>query len=209
MKFQYSGYPQSSYCKGFTFVELMVALAVSAIILAAVATLAYAVGAANDAGDDTAWKQAQLRYATLRISRLIRYCKCIREIDHDLAVWRADDDGDGEINIEEIVFIEADPATHCLRFVEFSAHDGFKDNSFGRGEFKHGAIMPWAKKKCDLIYTVLVPECSNVEYLLSLDDKFASVSFDLVENGQNRHYQISATVRGWAGNLADLYGDDD
>ncbi|GAI03761.1 unnamed protein product, partial [marine sediment metagenome] len=39
--------------------ELLMALIVTGIILGAVATLAYALGAANDAGDDTAYKQAK------------------------------------------------------------------------------------------------------------------------------------------------------
>ena len=46
---------------GFTLAELLVALTVSSIILAAVAALAYAVGSANDSTDDTERKQAQVR----------------------------------------------------------------------------------------------------------------------------------------------------
>jgi prepilin-type N-terminal cleavage/methylation domain-containing protein len=46
---------------GFTLVELLVASMVAAIIFTAVATLAYALGTANDATDDMAVKQAQVR----------------------------------------------------------------------------------------------------------------------------------------------------
>ena len=56
------------YKRGFTLVELLLALIVTGIILTAVTTLAFAVGAANDATDDTSQKQAQVRFATLRIS---------------------------------------------------------------------------------------------------------------------------------------------
>jgi len=72
--------------KGFTLVELLVALVVTSIILAAVATLAYALGTVNDSSNDTAVKQAQLRYATLRISDLIKYSKLVyaaSELDAD------------------------------------------------------------------------------------------------------------------------------
>ena len=47
--------------KGFTLVELLVALMVTSIILAAVATLAFAMGSVKDSTDDTSSKQAQLR----------------------------------------------------------------------------------------------------------------------------------------------------
>ncbi len=41
------------YENGFSLVELLVALIVTGIVLAAVATLAFAVGAANDVADDS------------------------------------------------------------------------------------------------------------------------------------------------------------
>ena len=53
------------------------AMVITSIILGAVATLAYAMGVANDAGNDTTYKQAQVRYATLRISELIRNCRFV------------------------------------------------------------------------------------------------------------------------------------
>ncbi len=59
--------------RGFTLVELLVALMVTSIIFGAVATLAYAVGTAHDASDDTSQKQTYVRFATLRISELIRH----------------------------------------------------------------------------------------------------------------------------------------
>jgi len=65
------------YRTGFTLIELLLALIVTGIILVAVTTLAFAVGVANDTTDDTSQKQAQVRYATLRISDLIRHCKLI------------------------------------------------------------------------------------------------------------------------------------
>jgi len=64
--------------KGFTLVELMVVtLIVTGIIMSAIATLAFAFSSAYDATDDTDRKQAQVRYASLRISELIRHCKLI------------------------------------------------------------------------------------------------------------------------------------
>ena len=83
---------KNSRCEnGFTLIELLVALVVTSIIMTAVATLAYAMSSANDATDDTSRKQAQIRFATLKISDLIRHSRLVCYADgDDIAVWRAD-----------------------------------------------------------------------------------------------------------------------
>jgi prepilin-type N-terminal cleavage/methylation domain-containing protein len=177
------------YEDGFTLVELLVALIVVSIIFTAVATLAYALGAVNDAANDMAEKQAQVRYATLRISELIRHCKLIcGTTGNAITIWKADDNSNNEIDTNEQVYVEA---------VE------------GRIQLREPNINP----------VVLIPQCSNVQFrfdepaLPPTKRKFVSISFDLVENGVARQYQISAALRGWAGNLLDESGnivnDDD
>ena len=164
---------------------------VTSIVLTAVATLAYAMGTANDAADDTSQKQAQVRYATLRISELIRNCKLIYETqDNDIVVWKADSNGDDKVDSDELVYIEFGEGRDYIQLCESSNSP-----------------------------VVLIPQCSNVEF--GFDEplvpptlrKFVSISFDLVENGIDRQYQISAGLRGWAGHLVDssgnLVSDDD
>lgn len=91
----------------FTLVELLMALVVTAVILTAVITLAFAVGVANDSSNDMAQKQAQLRYATLRISELIKHCRLICGTPgNDMVVWKADYNNDGKINPGELIYIE-------------------------------------------------------------------------------------------------------
>ncbi|MDD5327768.1 MAG: prepilin-type N-terminal cleavage/methylation domain-containing protein [Phycisphaerae bacterium] len=161
---------------GFTFVELLVALIVSGIIFTAVASLAYALGTANDAAGDKAEKQAQVRFATLRISELIRHCKLMARLSYGngIYVWK-DTNEDDQMLLSEEVFIEA-------------------------GE--DGGIQ--LLRKIDGTTIVLIPECSNVQFQLNdsaMKSKFVSISFDLVENGVSHQYQINAAIRGWAGNL--------
>jgi prepilin-type N-terminal cleavage/methylation domain-containing protein len=170
------------YKKGFTFVELLVALMVASIIFTAVATLAYTLGGVNDAASDTAEKQAQVRYATLRISELIRHCKLICEATgNSITIWRADIDSDSVIDSNEQVYVEA---------VD------------GKLQLREPGSDP----------VVMIPQCSNVvfrsdEALPVMKRKFVSISFDLVENGVTRRYQISTALRGWAGNLLNEAGD--
>ncbi len=201
--------------KGFTLVELLVALVVTGIVSAAVATLAYALGTANDSSNDTAVKQAQVRYTTLRISELVRNCKLICGAPgDDLAVWRADDNNNGQINPQELVYLEMGQGRDYVQLLDFPSAANWRVtlSSILGGTAKQELILI-----CDERQTKLVPECSNVQIVLdSLPpwSKSVSVSFDLVENGAVRQYQISAALRGWAGHLLDtdgssLVSDDD
>jgi len=191
------------YKKGFTLVELLVALIVTGIVLAAVVTLTFAVGAANDETDDTSQKQAQVRYATLRISELIRHCKLICGTPgDDLAVWRADDNKDGQININELVYIERGMGRDYLRLSEFPSSDTSLVNL--------SDIETLSTSGYSVIYVPLVPECSNVEFSFDVappNSRFVSIAFDVLENDIARLYQISAALRGWAGNLLNDTGD--
>jgi prepilin-type N-terminal cleavage/methylation domain-containing protein len=198
------------YEDGFTLVELLVALMVVSIIFTAVATLAYTLGAVNDAANDMAEKQAQVRFATLRISELIRHCKLVCAAPgNDLAIWRADDSNDGQININELVYIEKGADSNYLRLCVFPPSDTSPVNLSG--------IKTLATSGYSVTYMSLIPECNNVEFRYDVpppNSKFVSISFDLVENGVPHRYQISAALRGWAGNLlsADgqsIVGDDD
>ncbi len=197
----------TKYEKGFTLVELLVALVVTGIVLAAVATLAFAIGTANDATDDTSQKQAQVRYATLRISELIRHCKLICGTPgSDVAIWRADDNG--QININELVYIEKGTDGDYLRLCEFPSSDTSPVNL--------SDIETLSTSGYSVTYVPLVPQCSNVQFSFDApppNSRFMSISFDILENGIIRQYQISAALRGWAGNLLDgsgnIVSDDD
>jgi prepilin-type N-terminal cleavage/methylation domain-containing protein len=198
------------YKNGFTLAELLVALIVASIITAAVATLAFALSSANDSTDDTSQKQAQIRYATLRISELIRHCKMIcGQPGSDLAVWRADDNDDGQININELVYIEKGASSDCLKLCIFPSSDTTVVSLNEIGTLSTGSY--------EVTYVDLIPQCSNVQFSLDLippNSRFVSISLDALESGAVRRYQINAVIRGWAGNLLNdagnsLISDDD
>lgn len=192
------------YKRGFTLVELLLALIVTGIILAAVTTLAFAVGAANDTTDDTSQKQAQVRYATLRISELIRHCKLICGTPNsEIAIWRADNNGDGQININELVYIEKGGGGDYLRFCEFPLSDASTLNL--------SDIQTLSTSSYSVTYIPLVPQCTNVQFSFDVVppySRFVSISFDVLENGMVHQYQINTSLRGWAGNLLDAAGNN-
>ncbi|MHC4096667.1 MAG: prepilin-type N-terminal cleavage/methylation domain-containing protein [Planctomycetota bacterium] len=195
------------HCKAFTLTELLLALLVTGIVLAAVVTLAYALSTANDVSDNTSQTQAYVRYATLRISELIRHCKLVCGMSgDDLAVWRADDNGNGQINPQELVYIEMGIGRDYVQLLDFP--------SAGNWRVTLSSILSGTAKQelmliCDERQTRLVPECSNAQIVLDSSPPWSrsvSLSFDLVENGIVRQYQISAALHSFSGNLLDESG---
>jgi len=177
--------------KGFTLVELLVALMVTSIVLSAVVTLAYALGAANDSSNDTAVKQAQVRYATLRISELIKYSKLVYAASESEIVLWLDRDRNEEIDFagELVAVTKVILAGGNMQLCEFNS---------------------------DPEPVVLIPRCRSVQFVPDSappDTKSVSILFELEENGVWHNYQISATLRGWAGHLLDgsgnIVSDDD
>jgi len=200
--------PLSAFnCKGFTLVELLMALVVAGIVSAAVVTLAYALSTANDVTDDLSQTQAYVRYATLRISELIRHCKLVCGMPGgDLVIWRADDNGNRQINVGELVYIERGPSRNYLRLCEFSSNNAVVKLS----DIDELTTKWWLSYGCYESYTQMIPQCSNVEFLLDVpppNSRFAGISFDVVENSVAHRYQINTALHGWSGNLLDGTGE--
>ncbi len=199
---------------GFTLIELLVALIVTSIVTTAVATLAYAMNAANDVTDDTSRKQAQVRFATVRISDLIRNCKLVCYASAgEMAVWTSDGNGDGKINIGELAYVEASSAHNHLRIYTFAPTSS---TAIEIGSIGALATNWWTAYSSQMSYTSLVPTCSNVTFYIDVsppNSRLVSITFDIVENGATCRRQVNATLRGWAGNLLDASGnivsDDD
>jgi hypothetical protein len=120
-----------------------------------------------------------------------------------LAIWRADDNGNGQIDVNEVVFLSRCPGGDCLRFIEFSSVSlpAFSDPN---------AILPYLfSGTVNPTYTNLIPTCSNVQFVIDVSPPWTrsvTVLFDLQENGFVNHYQINATLRAWAGHLLNQAG---
>jgi prepilin-type N-terminal cleavage/methylation domain-containing protein len=201
--------------KGLALIELIIAMIVTSIIATAVVTLASALDTANEVTDNTSRKQAQIRFSAIRISELIRHSRLVCYAgSSDLAVWRADDNNDGQISIGELVYIECGSSKDHLQFCEFPSSDTTAINISSIDAF---ASNWWSAYSSGVNYTSLVPQCSNVDFgflpALPPNSKFVTISFDVVENSIARQCQINAALRGWAGNLLDgsgnIVSDDD
>ncbi len=201
--------------KAFTLVELLITMVVTGILLSAVATLAFAMSSASRSSDDTILNEALLRQTRLRIGELIRTCKLICAAPgNDLAIWQADTNDDGQINVSELVYIERGAGLNTLQLCQFS---------IGQNDPVELSALASAATKADLVSTYaethvrLIPTCQNVQFGLDTAPprtRRVTVSFDLGEEGAAHPYDVSVTLRAWAGHLlsADgttLVSDDD
>jgi len=188
------------YEKGFTLVELLVAMMVMSIILSAVATLSFSLGKLNSSSNDFSRTQAQVRYVTLRA---------------------ADDNSDNQLNITELIFLEKGGGSDYLKLWQFSSASNPVINL---GDIEGLGTSWWQSYAAEEVLTLL-PQCSNVQFNLYSQGpsyapqgppytRFVSISFDLEEGGLSRHYQINSRLHCWSGHLLNstgtaIVGDDD
>jgi prepilin-type N-terminal cleavage/methylation domain-containing protein len=194
--------------KAFTLVELLTALVVTSILLSAVATLAYAMTSATRTSDDTVIKQARLRTATLHLGELIRTSRMICAAPgNDLAVWTSDENDDGLVNVNELVYIERGDTLEDLSLCRFPAA---ATDVVDFGSLALTATKTQLLTNHDETVLTLLPACKNAQFALDVnppDTRRVTVSFELTENGSDNRYEVTATLRAWAGNLLNDTGD--
>jgi len=192
--------PETRPVRAFTLVELMVGLMVTSIILTAVATLAFAMSSASTAGGDSASREAVIRHTTLYLSELIGNCKLICAApDKDLVLWRADDNNNGRINVNELIYIERGSACNMLRLCQFSAA-GNPEKTLAQLELPLTKLQ--LRNLYSLKYTPLISDCNNVQFGF-LDASpprtgLLAITFGFVEDGVYQRYETVAAVRGRA-----------
>jgi prepilin-type N-terminal cleavage/methylation domain-containing protein len=188
---------------GFTLFEILLALLVSGIILAAVATLAYAMGSANDLTDDTDSKEAQVRYTTMRVRELIRNAKMIGGVcSNQIGIWRADDNNDCQINSNEVVLIITSTTKTGLKLYQYD-FASFLINPTQLGSTNIQSTM--AINHLTPIQTLLLPDAVNVTFTADKPttpmSKIVTIAFDIPINGITRHYEVTASVESPAWNM--------
>lgn len=187
-------YKRKKSRSGFTLVELLVALMVTSIILSAIASLAYAISYANSGADDIASKQVRLRSAKVRINELIRNCKMICSSNGtDIALWRADDDDDNQIDTGEVVYIDADSGD-TIKILDFVNQVG---SNITIAQFDSGAIKAWLISNILNTEMTLLEDCDNISIAFDTATPhatFASISFDLTGPDSIYQYEINSKM---------------
>lgn len=202
---------------GLTLAELIIAMWVMAIILTAVASLAFALSSANDSADNTAEFQTRFRFTSYKVTELIKMSRLICDSQANrIAVWANDDNGDDCINPGELVYIDSGSDGHTIRLLEFACSGSAAAAKLSIADIKSGHALLWLKDRATWNYTTLIDGCDSVNFSVDTAAPFSkrvTLTFSVNTKGIARTYQIDTALRCWAGRLLDkdgnLRSDDD
>lgn len=195
--------------RAFTLVELMVGLMVTSIILSAVATLAFAMSHASTAGGDSALRQAELRNATVRLSELIGNCKMICAAPGtDLAVWTADTNGNGLVNVNELIYLERGTDRKYLRLRRlYSASNPSRTIA----QLALTTTKTQLLNLCSSSTISFIPDCNDAQFafrdVAPPRTRLLATSFCMTEDNVYQRYEIVTGVRCRADYLLDASGE--
>jgi prepilin-type N-terminal cleavage/methylation domain-containing protein len=197
----------SFFKKGFTLVELLVALIVTSIVLTAVSTLAFALSSASKSTGEMNRKQAQVRLTELKLQDIFRNCCLVCATSNDdIAVWLSDKNNDNKININELVFIERGSAKDHIQVCTFPSEN---NSEITISSIRAFSTNWWLAYSSNVEYVKLLTECSNVDFKFDLSppySRFVSISFEIPGSGIVKQYQIYASLRSRKSNLLSTSG---
>jgi prepilin-type N-terminal cleavage/methylation domain-containing protein len=197
----------SSVKKGFTIVELLVALVVTSVLLTAVSTLAFALSSASKSTGEMSRKQAQVRFTELKLQDIIRNCCLVcATSNNDIAVWLSDKNNDNKINIGELVYIERGSAKDHIWICTFPSEN---NSEIAISSIRAFSTNWWLAYSSNVEYVKLLTECSNVEFKFDISppySTFVSISFVIPGSGMVKQYQIDAALRSRKSNLVSSSG---
>ncbi|MCI0498217.1 MAG: prepilin-type N-terminal cleavage/methylation domain-containing protein [Planctomycetales bacterium] len=116
---------------GFTLVELMIALLVGSVVMAAAATLASATTNAHLATDQMGREQAQLRQVSMRLTDLIRRANRVMSASSEgFQLWH-DTNADGLATANELTQVSRGTGAVTLKIGAAESHSRCRNISFG------------------------------------------------------------------------------
>lgn len=206
-----------SYRKGFTLSECILSLMVIGIILAAAATLAFAMNSADQVTDEMGESQAYIRYATMRVSELIRGSNMVfatSYLRNGIAVW-TDGDGDGEIDPLELVYVEYDSVNAKLDMVSYSNLTMDVEGGLTVAQVRSSVARQFLESYAKGRYTDIVFDCTSASFPVGNPvGDLVNIYFIVEEDDISKVYQITSRkmvsmdyLLDGSGNL--LSGDDD
>lgn len=198
---------------GLVLAELLMAIWVMSIILAAVATLSFALSSANDTADNTSEIYSRIRYTTVWVSELFRNCKLVcANFGSSAAIWQADNNGDNQINPGEIVYIEIDSNSSCVKAVSFQPAGAAASTVLTISDIASGQARAWLNANCPATSVTLLNNCSSLSFATDCGaprSRRFKMFFDISQNGVVHNYQITDCLRCVAANLLDPNGQID
>jgi prepilin-type N-terminal cleavage/methylation domain-containing protein len=168
--------------KGFTLCELIIAMGVTAVILTATVTLAYALSSATRSSDQLMRSDTVLRSSSLRISEMIKLSNlAVTTVRGGVALW-TDENTDGAIDSDEISYIEPSDDGSSLEILKYPVVG------------QNMSINQVQTTTNRTLYATLISDCSNITFTINAP-LLVMISFDMDQDGTSRNHQITAAVR--------------
>lgn len=185
-------------CRGFTLVELLVALVVTAIISSAVLTLAYAITSGYEGAEQNARTNAGIRSSNIFFCDAIKNCKLILQVSSDRACfWLEDTNGDGAINSAELRFFYYHGDSKELRMLSFSGESATEDKielfQFGSNNFMEFLIMKYNDHEA-----ILIENCTWVKFTFDVaapQTEMVNLAFNVSSNNGEKRFDFTACKR--------------
>ncbi len=198
---------------GFTLAELILALSVMSVILAAAATLAFAMSSAESATNKMGEKQARLRFSTMRVRELARNSCMVFTTANGVVFWKDDVNGDGQINGNEITILKVDAGSGTAKTLKLTELPDVTD-SVQKDQLQDNVSIDSLVNSTDEQTMLLFEDCTSASVSLDNSGKVVTVDFTITENNQIKEYQICGMIRASADYLLTpandmISGDDD
>jgi len=165
----------------------MVALSITAIILAGIVSIVSAVGTATEAARETSEKQAFLRYAMLRVKDVISQSKLVCEKESGYVVlWEDDYNGNGK----------------------FSDYPDDMPEKKWLMSYGDGSLVIWKQSGTKTL--ISSDAITNIRFVVDSpppETRIVTVKFTLEENGIQTEYEVSTALRRGIDHLVDDDGD--
>ncbi len=200
---------------GFTLVELLIALMVSAVVLSAVAGLTFAFTSADTDSDEKFSNLSRMRYVTLRLSELIRNCKMICDYDNgDVVIWKNDDNKDGKVNVNEIVILEKGNFSSKLNILQY--HTTNNERVF-LNDIKYYNIKSILNNNYDFNRVTFLKNCRNINFYFDQWPPYTErmgISYEMKEGSTWNKYHLRLYLRAYSKDIlnydgSQLINDDD
>jgi prepilin-type N-terminal cleavage/methylation domain-containing protein len=200
--------------RGMTLIELLLAMMVTAMVMAGVATMAYALSSVRNASDETSSKQACVRFALTQLGELLRHARLVcYASDSQVLVWTADTNGDRQMNITEMACIATDTSRSSITLTRLASAANTAVPLSSAGE---QASQWWLAYGGTATTTTVVQECTGVMFAADTSapaTRHVSFVFAVVQDGETIGYSVSGYLQGRTGNVLsegnNLVSDDD
>ncbi len=182
--------------RGFTLVELLVAMIVTTIICSAVLVLSDAVASASRSAQGNARLNAIARSNGVFFSSTVKSCNLILSVnDNRICFWINDDNSDSKINPSELQYFDYDSGTNTLSIFKFSGNKESSD-TLDLESFEGNNYMEFLISRYNESKIILGENCFHLKFApdyAAPHTTLVNLAFDIEIDGKSRHFEFTAS----------------